>query len=92
VAGHIPGALNRFFKLNLQENGRFKPPSQLRDEFQALQARNPSGNVVMSCGSGVTACHHILAFELAGLGYAPLYAGSWSEWCSNPQRPVQRGS
>ena len=92
VAGHIPGALNRFFKLNLQENGRFKPPAQLRAEFQALQASNSSGNFVMSCGSGVTACHHILAFELAGLGPAPLYAGSWSEWCSNPQRPVQTGS
>ena len=92
VAGHIPGALNRFFKLNLQENGRFKPPAQLRAEFQALQANNPSGNFVMSCGSGVTACHHILAFELADLGPAPLYAGSWSEWCSNPQRPVQTGS
>ena len=92
VAGHIPGALNRFFKLNLQENGRFKPPAQLRAEFQALQASNSSGNFVMSCGSGVTACHHILAFELAGLGHAPLYAGSWSEWCSNPQRPVQTGS
>ena len=92
VAGHIPGAINHFFKLNLQDNGRFKSRAQLREQFQALLSNNTSPNFVMSCGSGVTACHNILAFELAGLGNAPLYAGSWSEWCSNSDRPTETGS
>ena len=87
AAGHIPGAMNRFFKLNLQENGRFKSKPQLRSEFDA----SGNANWVMSCGSGVTGCHNVLALQLAGLGAAPLYAGSWSEWCSDPQRPVAKG-
>jgi thiosulfate/3-mercaptopyruvate sulfurtransferase len=91
VAGHIPGAINRFFKLNLREDGRFKSGSQLRNEFDATLTGNASANLVMTCGSGATACHNILALELAGLGPAPLYAGSWSEWCGDPKRPVAKG-
>lgn len=89
VGGHIPGAKNRFFKDNLQADGCFKPASQLRAEFSAL-LRVPEHSV-MQCGSGVTACHNLLAMEVAGLGGAALYPGSWSEWCSDPTRPVATG-
>ena len=88
VAGHIPGASNRFFKLNLAANGRFKPAAQLREEF--LQLGN-AADVVHQCGSGVTACHNLLAMAHAGLQAGALYPGSWSEWCSDPARPVARG-
>lgn len=88
VAGHIPGSSCRFFKLNLAEDGRFKTPSQLREEFLALGAQ---GTVVHQCGSGVTACHNLLAMAHAGLPPGALYPGSWSEWCSDPARPVARG-
>ncbi|WP_136418830.1 sulfurtransferase [Herbaspirillum sp. ST 5-3] len=90
VGGHIPGAKNRFFKDNLQGDGQFKPASQLHDEFNALFSAPES--VIMQCGSGVTACHNLLAAEVAGLSGAALYPGSWSEWCSNPSRPVATGS
>jgi thiosulfate/3-mercaptopyruvate sulfurtransferase len=91
VAGHVPGALNRPYIENLQEDGRFKPPSQLHSEFeQLLRGRDPS-DVVLMCGSGVTACHNLLAMEYAGLSGASVYAGSWSEWCNDPSRPVARG-
>jgi len=89
VAGHIPGAHQRFFRNNLGSDGRFKPITQLRAEFDALGAR--PGTVVQQCGSGVTACHNLLAMAHAGLGDSTLYPGSWSEWCSDPQRPVARG-
>lgn len=90
VAGHIPGALNRFFKDNLQPDGRFKPAEQLKREFEALiDTERP---VVHMCGSGVTACHNLLAMEVAGLGRSRLYPGSWSEWCSDPSRPVAKGA
>ena len=89
VAGHIPGATQRFFKDNLQADGRFKPAAQLHREFEALGAdRTP---VVNQCGSGVTACHNLLALAVAGYGITALYPGSWSEWCSDPARPVARG-
>jgi thiosulfate/3-mercaptopyruvate sulfurtransferase len=88
VAGHIPGAVNRFFKDNLQPDGRFKPAAQLRAEYSALLDGRP---VVHQCGSGVTACHNLLAMEVAGLGTTALYPGSWSEWCSDPLRPTARG-
>jgi thiosulfate/3-mercaptopyruvate sulfurtransferase len=90
VAGHIPGALNRFFKDNLQPDGRFKPAAALRDEFESLLGTAPA-QAVHQCGSGVTACHNLLAMEHAGLGGSALYAGSWSEWCADPARPVARG-
>jgi thiosulfate/3-mercaptopyruvate sulfurtransferase len=89
VAGHIPGARLRFFKDNLQADGRFKPAAQLRTEFDAAIAG--ATQVVHQCGSGVTACHNLLAMAHAGLGDAHLYPGSWSEWCADPARPVARG-
>lgn len=90
VAGHIPGAVNRFFKDNLQPDGRFKPAEQLKREFDALLT--DERQVVHSCGSGVTACHNLLAMEVAGFGRSRLYAGSWSEWCSDPSRPVAKST
>ena len=91
VAGHIPGALNRFFKDNLAPDGRFKPAAELRRDFEALLAGASPSEVVHQCGSGVTACHNLLAMEVAGLGGASVYPGSWSEWCADPSRPVERG-
>ncbi len=91
-AGHIPGASNRLFKGNLQADGCFKPAQQLRDEFNALLAPYTPAQVVHQCGSGVTACHNLLAMEHAGLGGSQLYPGSWSEWSSaNPARPLAKG-
>ena len=89
VAGRIPGALNRFHKDNLAADGRFKPAAELRAAFERLQA-DPA-RVVHQCGSGVTACHNLLAMEHAGLRGSALYPGSWSEWCADPSRPVARG-
>ncbi|WP_374591388.1 sulfurtransferase [Aquabacterium sp.] len=90
AAGHIPGALNRFFQLNLVE-GRFKPAATLRAEFSALLGERPVTEMVHSCGSGVTACHNLLAMHVAGLPGAGLYPGSWSEWSADPARPVAKG-
>jgi thiosulfate/3-mercaptopyruvate sulfurtransferase len=90
VAGHIPGALNRPFGDNLGPDGRFKPPQQLRDEFRALLAGRDPATVVHHCGSGVSAIPNLLAMELAGLGRATLYPGSWSEWCNTPGLPCAR--
>ena len=89
VAGHIPGASQRFFKDNLDTAGFFKPAAELRAVFEALNSA--PADVVHQCGSGVTACVNLLAMEHAGLGGSALYPGSWSEWCSNPARPVARG-
>lgn len=89
VGGHIPGAKNRFFKDNLQADGRFKPAGQLHAELGALIGTPQA--CIMQCGSGVTACHNLLALEVAGLQGAALYAGSWSEWCADPSRPVATG-
>ncbi len=89
-AGHIPGALNRFFKDNLAADGRFKPRDQLRDEWTPLLGVAPAQQVVHHCGSGVTACHSVLAMEAAGLHGSAIYPGSWSEWSSDPARPVAR--
>ena len=92
AAGHIPGALNRFFKDNLDaSSGRFKPAALLRAEFAPLLGPAGAAEVVHQCGSGVTACHNLLAMEHAGLPGSVLYAGSWSEWSANPARPVARG-
>jgi thiosulfate/3-mercaptopyruvate sulfurtransferase len=90
VAGHIPGAVNRFFKDNLDAAGRFKPAAQLRREFDALLGGRPATQVINQCGSGVTAAHNLLAMEIAGLKGSKLYPGSWSEWCADPARPVAR--
>ena len=89
VGGHIPGAKNRFFKDNLQPDGHFKPAAVLRAEWDQL-IRTPQQSV-MQCGSGATACHNLLALEIAGLPGAALYPGSWSEWCADPARPVATG-
>jgi thiosulfate/3-mercaptopyruvate sulfurtransferase len=91
AAGHIPGALNRFFKDNLDGDGRFKPAAQLRAEFAPLLGTHATDRVVHQCGSGVTACHNLLAMEHAGLPGSVLYAGSWSEWSGDPSRPVALG-
>lgn len=91
VGGHIPGAANRFFRLNLQADGRFKPAEALRSEWRALLADTPPEALVMQCGSGVTACHNLLSLQLAGLPGARLYPGSWSEWCAQPDAVVATG-
>jgi thiosulfate/3-mercaptopyruvate sulfurtransferase len=91
VAGHIPGALNRPFQLNLNSNGLFLPAEQLRGQFNRLIGANASEQVVHYCGSGVTACHNLLAMEHAGLTGSKLYAGSWSEWIRNKNRGVAKG-
>jgi thiosulfate/3-mercaptopyruvate sulfurtransferase len=91
VAGHIPGALNRPFTDNFLPDGRFKPADQLRAEFDALLAGRPPESVVHHCGSGVTAVPNLLAMELAGLGRATLFPGSWSEWSRTPGLPCARG-
>ena len=92
VAGHIPGALNRPNSLNSQPDGRFLPARQLRESFEALLGETPPEQVVHQCGSGITACHNLFAMELAGLSGSALYPGSWSEWCSDPERPVATGA
>ena len=92
VGGHIPGAINRFFFDNLDDAGvYFKPADELRAEFDALLAGRAPQSVVQQCGSGVTACHNILAMEIVGLPGSQLYVGSWSEWCADPSRPVATG-
>ncbi len=91
VAGHVPGALNRPFGANLRD-GRFKPPAELHAELAPMLAGRRPDDLVLMCGSGVTACHLLLAFEHAGLPGARVYAGSWSGWITDPARPVERGS
>jgi thiosulfate/3-mercaptopyruvate sulfurtransferase len=91
VAGHIPGARNRPHTLNLDKDGTFKHPAFLRAEFEAILDGAPHDAVVHQCGSGVTACHNLLAMEVAGITGTRLYPGSWSEWCADPSRPVAKG-
>lgn len=88
VGGHIPGAVNRFFRDNLDRSGTFKPPEALREAYLSLLGDRGPGAVVHQCGSGVTACHNLLAMEVAGLSGSHLYPGSWSEWCADPARPI----
>jgi thiosulfate/3-mercaptopyruvate sulfurtransferase len=90
VGGHIPGARNRFFKENLAPDGRFKDAAQLKAELAPVVGH--AAQAIMQCGSGVTACHNLLALEVAGLPGAALYPGSWSEWCADPARPVATGA
>jgi len=92
IGGHIPGACNRFFKDNLQADGCFKNAAQLGTEWRALLQPRTSKETIQQCGSGVTACHNILALEIAGLTRPALYAGSWSEWCADPTHPVATGN
>ncbi len=92
AAGHIPGALNRFWKDNLSENGSFKEKETLRREFEGIMGDTPVEESVFYCGSGVTACHNLLAAVHAELKQPKLYAGSWSEWSSYPDKPVATGS
>jgi thiosulfate/3-mercaptopyruvate sulfurtransferase len=89
VAGHIPGAVNHFYRWNLAADGTMLPPEALRDRFTRLLAGRAPEQTVMYCGSGVTACHNLLAMAHAGLAGSPLYPGSWSEWSSDPSRPVE---
>jgi thiosulfate/3-mercaptopyruvate sulfurtransferase len=89
VAGHIPGARNYHFQLNLAEDMTFKPAAELRAQWeQVLEGHDPR-EVVMYCGSGVTACHNLLALEVAGLPGSRIFPGSWSEWSADPNRPVE---
>jgi thiosulfate/3-mercaptopyruvate sulfurtransferase len=92
VAGHVPGARNRPFLDNLGADGRFLPAEVLRARFGTLLGSIAPSSVVAMCGSGVTACHHLLALEHAGLGGGRLYAGSWSEWIRDPRRPIATGT
>ncbi|MDR5784036.1 sulfurtransferase [Caballeronia sp. LZ065] len=92
VGGHIPGALNHFFKDNLNADGRFKTAHDLREAFGTLIGATSPERIVLQCGSGVTACHNALAMEIAGLHGAALYPGSWSEWSADPGRPVATGA
>jgi thiosulfate/3-mercaptopyruvate sulfurtransferase len=91
AAGHIPGAVNHFYRRNLTDDGEMLPPDRLRQQFQELIGVRSPKQVVMYCGSGVTACHNLLAMEHAGLPGAKLYVGSWSEWSSDPARPIETG-
>lgn len=91
VAGHVPGARNRPYPSNL-EDGRFKPAARLAEEFGVLLAGRPASDLVAMCGSGVTACHHLLAMAHAGLPGASLFTGSWSGWIEDPARPIATGS
>ena len=88
-AGHVPGALNRPCDKNLDEQGLFLPPDRLKQDFEGLLAGADAGEVIHMCGSGVSACHNILAMELAGWPVARLYVGSWSEWITDPAREIQ---
>ena len=92
VAGHIPGALNRPYMANLSTTGTFKPAGLLRAEYLAQLGDVAAHDVVHQCGSGVTACHNVLAMEIAGLPGSRLYPGSWSEWIADPKRPIARGT
>jgi thiosulfate/3-mercaptopyruvate sulfurtransferase len=89
--GHIPSAKNHFFQWNFDERGLFRTPEELRAKLTESIGDVPADQIVCYCGSGVTACHNLLALEHAGLTGAKLYAGSWSEWSSDPARPVEKG-
>jgi len=92
IYGHIPGARNRYYRHNVNEAGTMRSGRELRADFEKVLAGTPANQVVMYCGSGITACHNLLAMEHSGLHGARLFAGSWSEWESDPNRPVERSS
>jgi thiosulfate/3-mercaptopyruvate sulfurtransferase len=91
VAGHVPGALNHPFSSNLGSDGRFLSAAELKRRWQSRLGDREAAQLVAMCGSGVTACHNLLALEIAGLPGAKLYAGSWSEWIRDPKRPIAKG-
>jgi thiosulfate/3-mercaptopyruvate sulfurtransferase len=91
AAGHIPGAVNRFFKDNLTEAGTMRPPEELRQAWNAVLGGRAPNDVVMYCGSGVTACQNLLALEHTGISGTRLFVGSWSEWSADPARPIETG-
>ncbi|MEO8676110.1 MAG: sulfurtransferase [Casimicrobiaceae bacterium] len=91
VPGHIPGSINRPYTQNLEPDGTFKSGAKLRAEFDGVVGNSPPERIVNTCGSGVSACHNLLAMELAGIQGTLLYPGSWSEWCSDAARPIARG-
>ncbi len=91
VAGHIPGAVNRFHGENISDDGYFLPAEILRQAFEAIAGDLPPDHLIVYCGSGVTSCHHLLAMEIAGLYGARLYVGSWSEWIRDPKHPIATG-
>jgi len=91
VAGHIPGAKNRFYKANLNADATFRSAADLRREFSALIGAAPTDQVGHQCGSGITACANLFAMEYAGMPGSKLYVGSWSEWIADPERPIAKG-
>ena len=91
MAGHIPGAANHFFQWNLNERGTFRTPEELARQGASIPRGCRADRIISYCGSGVTACHNLLAMEHAGMKGAKLYPGSWSEWSSDPSRPVEKG-
>ncbi|MEJ2106220.1 MAG: sulfurtransferase [Acidiferrobacteraceae bacterium] len=91
VAGHVPGAVNLPWEDNLDLDGTFLPPGDLKELYGDIIGSHSSADVIAMCGSGVTACHNLLAMEIAGISAARLYAGSWSEWITDPGRPVATG-
>lgn len=91
IAGHLPGARNYYWQDNFDSSGRLLPPDQLRQQMQQVLGGAPPEQAVYYCGSGVTAAFNVLAMEAAGLTGAKLYPGSWSEWCSDPARPIATG-
>jgi thiosulfate/3-mercaptopyruvate sulfurtransferase len=91
VAGHIPGAVNRPYTQNIEADGTYKSPEKLRAELAAVIGNVAPASIVNYCGSGVSACHNLLAMEIAGIRGTGLYHGSWSEWCADPSHPVARG-
>jgi thiosulfate/3-mercaptopyruvate sulfurtransferase len=90
-AGHVPGARNRPFSANVTASGRFRPAAELRAELLELLGGRAPESLIAMCGSGVTACHLLLAMDVAGLPGGRLYAGSWSEWIRDPERPIKTG-
>jgi thiosulfate/3-mercaptopyruvate sulfurtransferase len=91
VAGHIPGSVNWVYEENLDFDGTYLPAEELREAYLKLMHGVKPEQVIHTCGSGVTACHNMLAMEIAGLSNSALYAGSWSEWITDPSRPVATG-
>lgn len=89
VAGHIPGAQNRPFTQNLERRGQFRAAEQLQADYAPLLGERDPEEIILYCGSGVTACHNLLAMTVAGLPGARLFVGSWSGWSSDPKRPIE---